>query len=66
MSVDALIAEEKNLPTVLWWTDSQHYSSSIKKCGDVSCFFTSNRSYLNHPSTQVGIALRWPSSQFKV
>ena len=46
--------EEIPLPIILWWTDFLHEKASIKKCGDVRCFFTNDRHYKDHKGTKVG------------
>ncbi|XP_062607932.1 alpha-(1,3)-fucosyltransferase 10-like [Saccostrea cucullata] len=40
-------------PIILWWTDGDDQKDIYRKCGDVTCFITGNRSYTRNPLTKV-------------
>ena len=40
-------------PIILWWTDGSDQPDEDRICGDVRCFITGNRSYMNNPLTKV-------------
>lgn len=47
-------SEEKiTEPIILWWTPFTGERGRYKKCGNVNCFFTVDRHYMNNPQTKV-------------
>lgn len=47
-------SEEKiTEPLILWWTPFTGERGRYKKCGNVKCFFTVDRHYMNNPQTKV-------------
>nr|XP_022313367.1 alpha-(1,3)-fucosyltransferase 10-like [Crassostrea virginica] len=40
-------------PIIIWWTPFTGERGSYRKCGNVKCFFTVNRHYMNNPQTKV-------------
>lgn len=40
-------------PLILWWTPFTGERGRYKQCGNVKCFFTVNRHYMNNPQTKV-------------
>lgn len=39
-------------PIMLWWSPLTGENGRLGRCGDNSCFFTINRTYLHHPMTK--------------
>lgn len=49
----AAVKEPVSEPIILWWTPFTGDPGSYRTCGDVKCFFTVDRHYLNHHETKV-------------
>lgn len=46
-------------PIIIWWTPFTGERGSYRKCGNVKCFFTVNRHYMNNPQTKVHILYKF-------
>ena len=45
--------EQEESPVILWFTPFTGESGRFKTCGESTCFFTDNRTYLSHARTRV-------------
>ncbi|XP_078041671.1 alpha-(1,3)-fucosyltransferase 10 [Augochlora pura] len=46
--IDESLHSEVDVPVILWWTPFGN-DGKVRKCGEHSCYFTSNRTYRYHP-----------------
>jgi len=52
-SSNTSVKSSPDVPIIVWWTGFTHDPGTVETCGDVSCFFTVNRSYRDDPRTKV-------------
>ncbi|XP_063067381.1 alpha-(1,3)-fucosyltransferase 10 isoform X2 [Engraulis encrasicolus] len=50
--MEAMGSESHQYPVVVWWSPLTGEQGRLGECGANRCFFTINRSYYSHPSTQ--------------
>uniref|UniRef100_A0A0P6DYU3 Fucosyltransferase n=1 Tax=Daphnia magna TaxID=35525 RepID=A0A0P6DYU3_9CRUS len=44
--------EKSESPIILWWTSFTGETGNWRTCGEQTCFFTENQTYLSHPKTK--------------
>ncbi|XP_046631450.1 alpha-(1,3)-fucosyltransferase 10-like [Daphnia pulicaria] len=47
------VEEKFDSPIILWWTPFTGETGNLRTCGENTCYFTENQTYLSNPKTKV-------------